>query len=119
MHPDVLDAEVGALVEGVLGTFWPGPDHHSLDATGDRAQVLVGAIALDLLRVWGDRGDVVSPLSETLVDGVAAVGLGVPGDASDRHPPLGRELGRRFLDLLHDSSLLSGLLHPVVGGWPR
>src|SRR6266508_6287545 len=47
MHPDVLDAELGALVHGVLGDLGPCSDHHCLDPAGDRFQILIAAIPLD------------------------------------------------------------------------
>src|SRR5215510_7021627 len=51
VHPDVGDAEVGALAHGVLGDAGPGSDHHRLDPAGDRFQVVIGPVPLDLVGV--------------------------------------------------------------------
>jgi hypothetical protein len=60
MHPDVLDAEVGALAHGVLGLLGARSDHHGVDTTG------------------------VSAISQAPVDGVTPMAaLVVPGDAGD------------------------------------
>jgi FAD/FMN-containing dehydrogenase len=50
-------------VHGFFGNLRPGRDHHGFDASGDGFQILVGPIALDLVRVRVDREDVVAALS--------------------------------------------------------
>src|SRR5215218_7090934 len=105
MHPDVLDAEFGALVHGVLGEFGPGADDHRLDPAGDGLQVLVAGVALDGVGVGVDRKDLIAVIAQPLVDDVAAVRLGGAGDPGDRHSLVGQELGCGLLDARHGSSL--------------
>src|SRR5579862_1280492 len=118
MHPDVLDPELGALVHRGLGAFGPRSDHDSVDTAGDRAQALVGTVALDLGGVWVDREDLVPAVAEALVDRVTPVAiLAVPRDARDRDPLVAEELGRRFIDALHSytstwSMALTSALRP-------
>ena len=47
MHPDMLDAEVGALAYGRLGRLGLCSDHHPVDATGYGPQIVVAGIAFD------------------------------------------------------------------------
>jgi hypothetical protein len=67
---------------------------------------VVAAIALDLIGVRVDGEDLIAALPEALVDDVAPVVPRLPGDARDRHPPVGQELRRRRFDLLHFRHLL-------------
>ncbi len=101
VHPDVVDAELGALAHRPVGGLGSGCDHHRIDPSGDRTQVVIGAIALDLVRVRVDGEDLVTPLSKALVDDVAAVVLRLSGDARDGHPLVGQELRCGLFDLLH------------------
>src|SRR4029079_1897432 len=101
VHPDALDPEVDALVHRALGAVGPGADDDPVDVAGDLAQVVVAAVALDLVGVRVDREDLVAPLAEALVDDIAAVALGVPGDAGDGDSLAGQELRRRVVDALH------------------
>src|SRR5829696_5382187 len=83
VHPDVPDPELGALVDRALGALGPGADDDAVDPAGNLAQVVVAAVALDLVRVRVDGEDLVAPLAQALVDDVAAVVLGLPGDTGD------------------------------------
>ena len=78
MHPHVLDAEVGALAHRRFGGLGPGCDHDRVDAAGDRAQVVVAAVAFDLVGVRVDGEDLVAAVTKALVDDVASVILGLP-----------------------------------------
>ena len=60
VHPHVRDPELGALAHRALGPLGPGADDHAVDAAGDRAQVVVAAVALDLVGVRVDREDLVA-----------------------------------------------------------
>ena len=64
-------------------------------------------IALDLVGVRVDREDVVATFAQTLVDVVAPMRLGCAGHPRDRHPLVGQEHGRGFLDALHGSPFLA------------
>ena len=101
VHPDVLDPEVGALVHGVLGALGPGPDDDAVDATGDLAQVVVAAVALDGVRIRVDCEDLITPLAQALVDDVAAVVLGRARDSGHGDSLAGQELCRCVFDALH------------------
>ena len=96
VHPDVLDAELGALAHRLLGDLGPCSDHDGLDAARDRPQVVVGRVALDLVCVGVDREHVVAALAQTLVDGVAAVVLRLPRDAGHGDSLVAQELGCGF-----------------------
>jgi hypothetical protein len=63
MHPNVPDAQLGALVHGFLSGLGPCSDHHRLDSAGDRFQVLIGRIPLDLVGVRVDREDFIAALA--------------------------------------------------------
>ena len=76
-------------------------DDDAVDTAGDLAQLVVAAVALDLVGVRVDREDLVAPLAEALVDDVAAVVLGLPGDAGDGDSLAGQELRCRVFDALH------------------
>ena len=91
VHPDVLDAELGALAHRVLGDLGPRSDHHRLHPTRDRFQIRVAAIPLNLTGVGVDREDVVPPLAQALIDDIAAVPLRVPGDPCYGDPFVGQE----------------------------
>jgi hypothetical protein len=106
VHPHVLDAEVGALAHRLFGDLGPGCDHDRVDAAGDRAQVAVARIALDLVRVRVDGEDLVAPPPKALVHDVASVILRLSGDARDRHPLAGQKLPCGLFDLRHACSLL-------------
>ena len=101
VHPDVLDPEVGALVHRVFGALGPGPDDDAVDTAGDLAQLVIAAVALDLVGVRVDREDLVAPLAQALVDDVAAVVLGLPGDAGHGDSLAGQELRCGIFDALH------------------
>src|SRR5919197_6458400 len=68
MHPDVLDPELRALAHRLLGGLGPRSDHDRVHAAGDRAQVVVRAVALDLVGVGVYREDLVPALAQALVD---------------------------------------------------
>jgi hypothetical protein len=101
VHPDVLDAELGALAHRLLGALGPRSDHDRLDAARDRTQVVVRAVALDLACVGVDREHLVAALAQTLVDGVAAVALGLPRNAGHGDSLVTQELCGGFLDRCH------------------
>jgi hypothetical protein len=76
-----------------------------LDAARDGREVRVGVVARDLCGVGIDREDLVAALLEPVVNGVAAVSLGMPGDtchcdASARKEVLGGRLDTGHIDLL-------------------
>jgi hypothetical protein len=79
-------------VHRALGAFGPGRDDDAVDGPGDLAQALVAAVTLDLAGVRVDGADLIAPLSEALVDDVAAVVLGLAGDAGDGDSSTGQEL---------------------------
>src|SRR5215467_39189 len=105
VHPHVLDAELGAFAHGVLGDLGPGSDHHRLDPAGDRCQVRVAPVPLDLVGVRVDREHLVAALAQPRVHVVAPVGLGRAGYPGDRDALVRQELGRGVFDALHGSSL--------------
>src|SRR6516225_11091626 len=109
VHPNVVDAELGTLAHRLLGDLGPGRDHDRIDTIGDRAQIVVAPVPLDLLGVRVDREHLVSPLAKALVDDVAPMILRMPRDARDRHPLVGQKLRRRLLNLLHP--------HPLLRDW--
>ena len=76
-------------------------DHDRIDTAGDRAKVVITAIAFDLVRLGIDRVHLVAPLPQTLVYDIAAMVLRVPGDPRHGHPLVGQKLRCRFFDLLH------------------
>src|SRR5881628_737750 len=109
MHPNLLDPELGALTHRVLGALGPSSDDDGLDTAGDRWEILVGAIALDLVGVRVDREDLVAALAQPPVDVVAPVAaFAVSRDSGYRHPFVGQELRGCLFDVLHCSNLLSG-----------
>src|SRR6476659_8897158 len=67
LHPDVLDPELVAFAHRLLGVLGPCADHDRLDLAGNRVQVAVGTVALDLLGVWIDGEDLVATLPQALV----------------------------------------------------
>ena len=101
MHPHVLDPKLCALVHRLVGDLRPGSDHDRLDPAGDRAQVVVGAIAFHLVGVGVDGEDLVAAVAQALVYDVAAVVFGIPGDAGYCDSPVTQKLRCRFLDRCH------------------
>src|SRR4029079_7596121 len=95
------DPERGALVHGVLGALGRRRDDDAVDATGDLSQVVVAAVTLDLVGIRVDREDLVAPFAQALVDDVAAVVLGLAGDAGHGDSPAGQELRCCVFDALH------------------
>jgi hypothetical protein len=69
----VLDPEFGALTHCLVGDLRPCADHDRVNTTGDRAKIVVCAIALHRVRVRVDGKDLVAALPQALVDDVAAV----------------------------------------------
>jgi hypothetical protein len=94
----VLDPELRAVAHRVLGDLGPRGDHNRVDSAGDRAQVVEGAVALDLVSVRVHREDLVTLLAQTFVDDVAAVALRMPGDADDGYSLVSKEVRCGFLD---------------------
>lgn len=76
MHPHPADPEVGALAHRVLRDLGPRPDHHGVNAIGDRLQVVVAGVPFDLVRVRVDREDLIPAVPEALVHEVRPVPLG-------------------------------------------
>src|SRR5215472_9041700 len=107
VHPHVLDAELGALAHGVLGDLGPCSDHHRLDPAGDRRQILIAPVPLDLAGVRVDREDLIAALAQPPVHVIAPVGLGRAGHPRDRYSLTGQERGRGLINALHDSSFVS------------
>jgi hypothetical protein len=103
VHPDTLDAQLGALAHGGLGCLGLGSDQYPVDAAGDRRQVVVAGVAFDVVGVGVHREDLVAPLPQAPVHRVAAVSLRFARDPGDRDPLAGQELG-------------CGLLCTVFGG---
>jgi hypothetical protein len=93
----------------IVSSATPGPraDHDRVDAAGDRAEIVVGGVALDLVCVRIDREDVVSALTQTPVDDVAPVAPRLSRHVRHRHPPVGKELRRRVADRSHRTLLSS------------
>jgi len=77
MHPDVLDPELGALAHRLVGDLGPRADYNRADAAGNRVEVAVRTIALDLVGVRIDCENVVAAFAQARVDSVAAVTSGV------------------------------------------
>ena len=88
---DMPDPELGALVHRLLGALGPRADHDRLHSAGNRLQVRVGAIALDLGGIRVDGEDLVPALAQAPVDVVAPVGLGRARHARDGHALVGQE----------------------------
>ena len=101
MHPDVADAEYGALAHRLVGELRPGGDHHGVHAAGDGLEVGVAGVALDFVGVGVDGEHVVVARSQPLVDDIAAVILRIAGDAGDRDPLVGQKFGCGLFDLEH------------------
>src|SRR5262245_22203778 len=101
VHPDVLDAELGAFAHRSLGELRPGRDHHGVDASGNGGQIAVGAIALHLGGVRVHREDLVATISQALVDAVAPVRLGRARYTRDRHPLVGEKRSCCLVHALH------------------
>src|SRR5262249_24160149 len=78
MHPDVLDAEVGAFAHRGFSDRRSRPNHDSSNATRDRGQVVIAAIAFELVRVGVDREDLIAPLSQAPIDNVGSMPLRWP-----------------------------------------
>src|SRR5207253_10985131 len=76
-----------------LGELRPCSDHDRVDAPWDRAQIVVAAIALNLVSVRVDREDLVASLAQALIHNVAPVALRLPGDARNRNPPVSQKRG--------------------------
>jgi hypothetical protein len=93
MHPYVLDAQVGTLVHGLVGSGRLRPNHDSLDTAGDGAEVGVARIALDFIGIRIHRKDLIAAVTQALVDDVAAVTAGMARDPGDRDALLAQELG--------------------------
>jgi hypothetical protein len=118
-HPHVLDPEFVALAHRLLGNLGPCSDHDRLDSSGNRTQVVVGAVALHLVRVRVDREDLVAALTQARVDDVAAVVCGRPRDARDSHAPGAEELGRGVLHRCHRMLLSDATSAHAYGGHDR
>jgi hypothetical protein len=97
----VLDPEFGALAHRLLGDLRPRSDHDRLDASGYRTQVVIAAVAFDLVRVRVDGEDLVAALAQAPVHDVAPVTLRLSGDAGHGDPLVGQELGCGVLDRWH------------------
>src|SRR6185369_17656298 len=91
MHPYVPDAELCTLAHRVLRELGSCRDDHCLDSAGDRLQIGIGSISLDLLGLGVDREDRIAALAEPSVHGVAAVVLGRAGDPRHSHSLHGQE----------------------------
>ena len=76
MHPNLLDAQLGALAHGLLGDLGPCSDHHRLHSAGDRLQIRIAPIPLDLVGVRVDGEDLIAALAQAPVHDVAPVLLG-------------------------------------------
>jgi hypothetical protein len=63
VHPDALDPELDALAHRPVGGLRSCRDHDCLDAVRDRAEIVVGRVALDLVGVRVDGEDVVAALA--------------------------------------------------------
>ena len=73
VHPNVLDPELSALTHRLFGDLRPGADHDRLDTAGNRAEIVIGTITLDLVGVRIHRERLVAALAKALVDDVAPV----------------------------------------------
>jgi hypothetical protein len=69
----VTDAQLGALAHGGLGDLRPRRDDDRVHAAGNRLQVVVALLAVDLVGVRVDREHLVAPFLQPLMDYVAAV----------------------------------------------
>jgi hypothetical protein len=104
----VLDSELGALAHRLVGGLRSCSYDDRLGAVGDRSEVVIGAIAFDLVGVRVDGEDVVASLAQALVDDVAAVASRRSGDAGDGDSLVAEEVGCGLLDRCHRQLLLSG-----------
>src|SRR6185436_19073298 len=92
-------------------------DDDGLDAAGDRGEVAVARVALDLIGVGIDGEHLVAAVAQPLVDDVAAVAARIAGHAGDGDAPVSEELCCGFLDLLHgtpESAPAGAGAHPVL-----
>src|SRR5262245_25520161 len=112
VHPDVLDPEPGALAHRLRGELGPRRDHHRVDAAGDRGQVRVRVVTLDLVGVRVHREHLVPSVAQPLVDGVAPVRLRRPGHTGDGDAPVRQERRCGLLDVFHRFSLLFAAARP-------
>jgi hypothetical protein len=71
----VLDPQLNAFAHRLVGDLRPRADHDRLDAAGNRAEIVVGTIAIDLAGVRIHREHLVAALAQALVDDVAPVAI--------------------------------------------
>src|SRR6516225_2610128 len=115
VHPNVLDAELGTLAHRLLGDLGPGRDHDRIDTIGDRAQIVVAAVPLDLLGVRVDGEHIVSPLAQALVDDVAPMILRMPRDACSPTRLLARtSAADSSISSIHTHSFATGSLRSGI-----
>jgi hypothetical protein len=98
VHPNLSDAEVGALTYRGQRVLRASSHHYCLNATGNRLQVMKAPIAFDLVGVRVDRENLVSKLTQATVYGIGGVGLGFPRNARDRDTLLGEKFTGGFFD---------------------
>jgi hypothetical protein len=98
VHPDLLDPELDALAHRLVGGLGSCSDHDRVDTAGDRLQVVIRPVALDLVGVRVDGEDLVASLAQAPVDDVAAVVSRRSRYSGDGHAPVTEEFRRGILD---------------------
>jgi hypothetical protein len=63
MHPNLLDAEIGALAHGGQCVLRPGSYHHGLHTAGDGLQIMKAPVAFHLVGVGVDGEHLVPKLT--------------------------------------------------------
>src|SRR5215472_10623684 len=93
VHPDAVDPGVSAFVHDLLRGLRTCDDHYAVDATGDRSQVGITAIALEGLHVRIDRKYLMPHRLQPAIDQIAGRMMAVvPGHARNRDALLSQEV---------------------------
>src|SRR5262249_12599559 len=101
MHPNVLDAELGALSHRALRLVGRGGDDDGVYSSRDAPQVMIALGTLNLVRIRVDREHLVTPVPQTLEHGIGSVLPGLSRHACHGDPLVSKELGSSFLHRWH------------------
>ena len=90
VHPHSINAKFDALVHCLLPRLRSRGDHHPVHSAGNRIQVAVTSVTLAFFGIGIDGEHLISPVTKTLVDDVAAVILGKSRYSRHCDPSMGQ-----------------------------
>jgi hypothetical protein len=116
VHPDVLDAEIHALPDDLVGDLGVGEDEDGIRLLGDGFQIRVAGVAFEGVEARINGADGVAGFFELAVAQVAT-GLAFVRDADHGDIFLGEEIFYEGIDVSHGGSFhFDGLIIFTVTG---